>query len=774
MKHVICLLTILLFNSMIGEAQDAQWVRTIKSRGFNECFDLAVDNSGYVYITGQIEFFSRFDDGFVLQSAGIHDIFLAKYDSLGNRIWAKRAGSRYGGEKAHSVAIDSLHNVYLCGEIDDTTYFDTIQVIGRLANNTFIAKYDENGNINWVRHFETDSLNTRGYAIDVDPQGNVYACGATQQKAYYNGVNRLTSRGDYDAFVFKFDTYGNFRWIKQIGGTDSDKAYGIVVNGSDVYVTGYFAGTARFDPGVTLNGFGGTDFFLEKLDTAGAFQWVRQGGGTGFERGYDITINTNGNIVCAGEFGTQANFGGTILNSAGNQDAFLAAYDPSGNNLWAVRGGGVEDDFGRSVCHDKNGNLYMGGDYASTANFGTNTIVSNGYADVFLVSYDSTGTTNRFLKSFGGPNTDRGRGTGVDDNGNIYFSGEFDHNISFDSFNITGDTLLDIFLVKFSSISCNLNANASSINATCFGNCNGIGVASASGNGPFTYQWSTSPQQNNDSAFGLCAGNYSVLITDNFGCSLSKNISVAEPPLLQENITVAHSINCFGLCQGEAVVIASGNGPFAYQWTTSPAQYSDTAFGLCAGNYSIIVTDAGGCQSTKSFTVTEPSALLISNATVTNSTCTGCNNGSINLIVSGGTQPYFYNWSDGNTTQNRSGLAPGNYSVCINDSNNCSVCDSFVVSEPGAGISSVGGESAFLVYPNPVGDMLTIQLGILISDKDYNLEMFSSSGKEIMKFELNGVDIHLNTTGISKGVYFLKLSKKNNGAIVSIRPLLIQ
>ena len=121
MKHITFLLTFLLFNSMISNAQDAQWVRTIKSQGFNECFDLAVDNSGFIYITGQIEFISTFDDGFQLESAGIHDIFLAKYDSLGNRIWAKRAGSRYGGEKGHSIAIDASHNVYLCGEIDDTT-----------------------------------------------------------------------------------------------------------------------------------------------------------------------------------------------------------------------------------------------------------------------------------------------------------------------------------------------------------------------------------------------------------------------------------------------------------------------------------------------------------------------------------------------------------------------------------------------------------------------------------------------------------------------------
>ncbi len=697
-RPILQLILLLLFKTNLTVAQNAQWVKQIKSQGFDECLDLATDQSGNVYVTGQIEYIAAFDDGYVLESAGVHDIFLAKFDASGNRLWAKRAGSRLGGEKGHSIGVDAASNVYICGEIDDTSYFDNIQAIGRPANNTFVAKYDPNGNVLWVRHFETDSMNTRGYAIDVDPQGNVYACGATQKNCYYNGNLLLTSRGDYDAYVFKFDTYGNFKWIRQIGGSDSDKAYGVAVSGQDLYVTGYFAGTAQFPQSVTLNGFGGTDFFLAKFDTSGTLQWARQGGGVGFDRGYDVTVNVNGNILCTGEFGGHANFGNTTVNSAGLQDMFLASYDASGNALWAVRGGGPEDDYGRNVTHDNNGNVFVGGDFADTAYFGPNRIISNGYADVYLVSYDSSASSTRFIKSFGGPNNDRGRGVGIDGNGNIYFSGEFDHDITFDSFHITGDTLFDIFIVKFGvQPTCISTVSASAINVSCNGACNGVAMATAAGNAPFVYQWNTSPQQNN----------------------------------------------------GTAVL-------------------------LCAGSYVVTVTDAVGCQTTATVNLTEPSALSISNAIANNSTCTGCNNGSINLSISGGTLPYTYNWLDGSVSLNRSNLSPGNYSVCIYDNNNCSVCDSYTITEPSTGIGTVEDQSMMNVYPNPLLDNATIQLNSSFDLNEFALKLYTSLGKEIKEIPLSSNIVSVSTGEISSGIYFLKLSKKRNGECIRILPVMIQ
>ena len=285
-------------------AQQVQWARHITSEGFDECLDLTSDASGNVYATGQIEFIANFD-GLLLESAGVHDIFVAKYDSSGNLLWAKRAGG-IGGDKGQSIAVDGSGNVFIVGEIDDTSYFDTIQVVPRDKNNLFVAKFNSIGEAQWVRHIESDSLNTRGYGIACDDQGNVYACGAMQYNAYYDGNLILTSNGEYDGILLKFDSNGNFKWIKQIGGSGIDKANGIALKGKDLYVTGRFEGTADFSSSASLLSYGAADFFIAKYDTAGVFKWAKKGGDTDDDSGYDITINVNGNISSDIIFSTPA------------------------------------------------------------------------------------------------------------------------------------------------------------------------------------------------------------------------------------------------------------------------------------------------------------------------------------------------------------------------------------------------------------------------------------------------------------------------------------
>ncbi len=773
MKLFTGILIALALFSTNSDAQNAQWAHAIKSQGYDESFHMVTDN-GYVYICGQIEYLAAFDDGFTLESAGIHDIFVAKFDSLGNRIWAKRAGSRFGGEKAQGMAVDHAGNVYLCGEIDDTTYFDNIQVIGRPANNTFVCKYDPNGTILWVRHFETDSMNSRGYAISVDDAGNVYACGATQGNAYYNGTLLLGTHGDYDAYVFKFDTDGNFKWIQQIGGHESDKAYGVAVKDGYLYVTGYFVGTCHFPNNIDLHGYGGTDIFLAKFDTAGAIQWAKNYGDTGFDRGWDITINVNGNILCTGSIGGNANFGNNVYaNSAGLGDMFLAAFNENGDALWAVRGGGPEDDIGRDVTHDRFGNIFVGGDYASYATFGPNTINSNGYADAFIVEYDSSATATKMLRSFGGPLTDRGRGVGTDYSGNVYFSGEFDTNISFDQYTLTGDSLLDIFLVKFgtgSGPACNASATATSSDVNCFGQCNGTASVIATGNAPFTYAWSNNEVSNNISS--LCAGSYSVTITDAGGCTASTSVTVNQPQQLNTSAGVTQSNSCFGSCDATAEVTATGNGPFTYLWSTSPSQNTAIANGLCAGSYTVTVTDNNGCSTTESLAVNEPTQLVLTNAVIINNTCSGCHNGSIDIHITGGTTPYSYLWADGPQTQDRHNIAAGTYNVCVTDNNGCSVCDSYVVTEPTTGVDEITAEEMVVVYPNPFSETATISVSKDLQISGYILELFSYDGKLLRKIELTDFSTQISAGNLSKGIYFLKLTNvktQNTEKIISLQ-----
>jgi hypothetical protein len=598
---LIIFLSISLVNSI--SAQTSQWVRQIDSEGYDECLDLYTDQSGNIYVTGQMEYTTSFD-GYLLEAAGIHDIFVAKYDASGTLAWAKRAGGK-DGDKGHSLTVDPSGNVYVIGEFEDTAYFDAIQMVSQGANNMFVAKYDPNGNVLWVRSMGTDSLSTRGYAIACDELGNVYACGATQHNAYYNGTLLYTSNGDYDIILFKFDTNGNYIWSKQIGGNDSDKAYGISVDGPNFYITGYFIGPVVFSPTVTLNGYGRTDFYVAKYDTSGNCQWAVQGGDTSQDRGWDVTVNINGDIVCTGEFNHYGNFGGSTIHSNGNVDMFLAAFDSNGISKWAIKGGGAEDDVGRNVTHDKNGNLYVGGDFGDVATFTPVQLTSNGFADIFLVGYDSSASNTIFAKSYGSSQNDRGRGVGVDTAGNIYFSGEYNDSITFDNISITGNLLLDVFITRLGTTTTCFVAASATGDISCNGICDGIAEVTVTGQAPFTYDWNTSPSQSTEIATGLCGGSYSVLVTDSLGCTGTATVTLTEPSQLFISSSIIGDATCVGCNDGSITVNPIGGTlPYSYSWSNGST--TQTVSNLIVGTYTLCIDDASGCQFCDTFIVDEP------------------------------------------------------------------------------------------------------------------------------------------------------------------------
>lgn len=602
MKKKLLLIGLLLWN-LVSIGQVYHWTHDIKSEGFDEAFDLVVDPLGNVYVTGQIEYLTDFGNNIILESAGRHDIFVAKYDSTGALIWAKRAGGP-GGDKAQSIAFDPNGFLYLVGEFEGIAMWDTISLStqGIDINHMFIAKYDTSGNALWVHNIASaDVVHTRGYGVSCDNLGNVYACGGIKGDVYYNGNYLFSSDGDYDGSLFKFDPDGNYIWGKRMGGGDSDKAYGVLAdNNGYVYVTGYFAGTANFSPSYSLNGTGHTDIFLAKYDTAGDLTWAVQAGDTGFDRGWDIDMNVNRQIILTGE-SQYAHFGSHTITTRGYEDMFLAAYDSLGNNLWALSAGGEEDDIGRGVSHDLLGNIFVAGDFGGSSVFYPDTAYGNGFADVFIASYDAGGNALRWLRTSGGPDNDRGRGVGVDPAGNVYFCGEYVDSSLFDQTDLIGDSLLDIFVSKIAPGNyCSASLVAVS-DVTCSGLCNGTAEATGQGQGNLTYSWSTVPASHSTYIDQLCAGSYSVTVTDVFGCVTTATAIIAEPSLLAINANVIHT-TCVGCADGSLeATVSGGTPPYFYSWSNGSTDSLIT--GLIAGSYDLCLTDSNGCTLCNTFTV---------------------------------------------------------------------------------------------------------------------------------------------------------------------------
>ncbi|WP_294299095.1 T9SS type A sorting domain-containing protein, partial [uncultured Chryseobacterium sp.] len=144
------------------------------------------------------------------------------------------------------------------------------------------------------------------------------------------------------------------------------------------------------------------------------------------------------------------------------------------------------------------------------------------------------------------------------------------------------------------------------------------------------------------------------------------------------------NIACNGGATGIAgVTVSGGTAPYTYSWSPAGGTAA-TATGLSAGTYTVTVTDSNGCTLSRNFTITQPANAVSGTTVVTNVACNGASNGAINLTPAGGTAPYTFNWGGGVTTEDRTGLAAGTYTVIITDANGCTATVNATVTQPTA------------------------------------------------------------------------------------------
>src|SRR6185369_12795031 len=199
---------------------------------------------------------------------------------------------------------------------------------------------------------------------------------------------------------------------------------------------------------------------------------------------------------------------------------------------------------------------------------------------------------------------------------------------------------------------------------------------------------------------GLAAGVYSVTVTDANGCSTSNSITLTQPSILTSSIsspTVSggYNVSCNGSANGSIDFAPTGGDAATYVYNWSNSVNTQDQSGLAAGVFSVTVTDANGCATSNSITLTEPAILTssISSPTVSggyNVSCNGSTNGSIDFAPTGGdAATYVYNWSDAANTQDQSGLAAGVYSVTVTDANGCSTSNNITLTQPSILTSSI-------------------------------------------------------------------------------------
>jgi hypothetical protein len=393
-----------MFVSKFDASGNFVWAKLIASTWSVTGYDIALDASGNIYLTGYFSSTTDFDPGpgvVNLVSAGQNDVFILKLNASGNYLWAKRIGGS-SADYAWSVAVDVSGNVYTTGEFLGTVDFDPGTGIVNLTsagqNDIFVLKLDASGNFVWARRSGSTS-HDYSKSIATDASGNVYVAGSFQGTSDFDpgtGTFNMTTAGLTDIFVWKLDASGNFIWARQMGGLSFDESYGIALdNAGNILTTGFFQGTADFDPGSGVHNMtsaGVDNVFVSKLDSSGSFVWAKQFVGTGNADAYSIAVDLSGNVYTTGFFDGTADFnpgtGMFNLTAVGQTDVFISKLDASGNFAWALQLGGLSLDIGNAIALDANGRVHTTGYFQETVDFdpgsGVASLTSNGGYDVFI------------------------------------------------------------------------------------------------------------------------------------------------------------------------------------------------------------------------------------------------------------------------------------------------------------------------------------------------------------------------------------------------------
>ncbi|MCK4346397.1 MAG: SBBP repeat-containing protein, partial [Bacteroidales bacterium] len=314
---------------LYAQVPDWQWAKAIHTGGRELARDVATDPvTGNIYIAGAWKNdLSAYFPGNLNPSTdfsstyGGDDGLVVKYDQNGTILWAFKIGGSWDDE-ASTITLDSSGNIYITGYIDEgTNYFSgtsSSTLDSTISNSSgldfFVAKYNPDGALQWVRHSDGSSGDAKGLGIYAE-NSSVITSGHCTGSTSFGPFSGSFNQGNEDYFVAKYDMNGSEQWLLEGGSDGSDFAHDVLSDGTNVYFVGSFTGTT-----------------LSVLDTSGT------------------------NVV-------------SITNaSSGNSEIFMLSFDVNSNYNWSQKISSMDHDDGYGITHDAD-SLYITGGISNSADF---------------------------------------------------------------------------------------------------------------------------------------------------------------------------------------------------------------------------------------------------------------------------------------------------------------------------------------------------------------------------------------------------------------------
>jgi len=391
-----------------------EWAKRAGGSSFDESFGITTLSDNSIVVTGYFLGSATFGQGeinqTVLTSAGIFDVFIARYNPDGTLEWAKRAGgSDY--DRGKGITTLSDNSIVVTGYFYGSATFgpgETNQTVLISAGDRdiFIAEYYPNGTLAWAKRAGGSSYE-EGLGITALSDNSTVVTGGFYGSATFGPgeINQtvLSSAGYSDIFIAWYNPDGTLLWAKQAGGSSDDWGEGIaVLSDNSTVVVGAFFDSATFGPSepsqLVLTSDGDWDIFIAKYNPNGTLAWAKRAGGSNGEVGSGITTLSDNSTVVTGGFQGSATFGSgeinqTILTSAGDWDIFIARYDSNGTLAWAKRAGGIDGDLGYGITALSDNSTVVTGGFWGSATFGPGepnqtVLTSAGYWDIFIARFE--------------------------------------------------------------------------------------------------------------------------------------------------------------------------------------------------------------------------------------------------------------------------------------------------------------------------------------------------------------------------------------------------